>query len=152
MVTGVQTCALPIWGRYDGLVETLGGPATPAVGFALGVERLFLAIAAEADGTTAVQAREGVGVIALGEDAQRGAFGLTQKLRLAGLKCQMDLDGRSLKAQMRQADRSNFRYAVILGSTELANGTASVKDLASSDIPQREVPLAGLIDFFKNAN
>lgn len=61
----------------------------------------------------------------------------------------MDLDARSLKAQMRQADRSGARYVVILGSDELAKGAAAVKDLSVSDAPQAEVPLAGLVDFFK---
>lgn len=144
--------ALGAGGRYDGLVESLGGPATPAVGFAVGVERLFLAAAAEAAGSVPVEpARAGVALVALGEDALKGAFAIAHKLRLAGVVCQMDLDGRSLKAQLRQADKSGLRYAVILGSTELAKGAAAVKDLSVSDAPQREVPLTGLVDFFKTS-
>lgn len=147
--------ALGAGGRYDGLVQSLGGPSTPAVGFAVGVERLFLAAAAEA--AEALQAghapaeapRSGVTVAALGDDALRGAFTLTQELRLSGIVCQMDVDGRSLKAQMRQADRSRSRYAVILGSAELAKGAASVKDLSASDASQAEVPLAELKSFFQ---
>lgn len=161
--------ALGAGGRYDGLVKSLGGPVTPAVGFAVGVERLFLASAAEAEaeakaaaaaagagtaGATATGAvpadarRNGVAIVALGADALKGAFGIAHQLRLAGVVCEMDLDGRSLKAQLRQADRSRMRYAVILGSTELAKGAAAVKDLAASDAPQQEVPLAKLVDFF----
>jgi histidyl-tRNA synthetase len=144
--------ALGAGGRYDGLVQSLGGPATPAVGFAVGVERLFLAAAGEAAGAPPVEpARAGVALVALGDDALKGAFAIAHKLRLAGIVCQMDLDGRSLKAQLRQADKSGLRYAVILGSTELAKGAAAVKDLSVSDAPQREVPLAGLVDFFKTS-
>jgi histidyl-tRNA synthetase len=142
--------ALGAGGRYDGLVQTLGGPATPAVGFAVGIERLFLAAAAEMAGVTPeAPPRSGVAIAALGADALRGAFAIAHALRLAGITCHMDLDARSLKAQMRQADRSGARYAVILGSDELAKGAAAVKDLSVSDAPQAEVPLAGLVDFFK---
>lgn len=146
--------ALGAGGRYDGLVQSLGGPATPAVGFAVGVERLFMAAAAEASealqaGAAPAEApRSGVAIAALGDDALRGAFAIAHRLRLAGVVCQMDLDGRSLKAQMRQADRSRARYALVLGSNELAKGAAAVKDLSSSDAPQTEVPLGELVAFF----
>ncbi len=143
--------ALGAGGRYDGLVQSLGGPATPAVGFAVGVERLFLAAAAEAGTATAEEPRSGVAIVALGDEALRGAFKIAQELRLAGVICQMDLDGRSMKAQMRAADRSGSRYAVILGSDELAKGSAAVKDLSVSDAPQREVPLSGLVHFFQTS-
>lgn len=143
--------ALGAGGRYDGLVQSLGGPATPAVGFAVGVERLFLAAAAEAGEAKAEAPRAGVAIVALGDEALRGAFKIAQELRLAGVACQMDLDGRSMKAQMRAADKSGSRYAVILGSDELAKGSAGVKDLSAAEAQQRDVPLKELIKFFQTS-
>jgi histidyl-tRNA synthetase len=124
-------------GRYDGLAESLGGPPLPAIGFALGLERILLA-AEEVAVPSPIEAY----VVALGQDAARAALQLVTRLRSAGVGAEFDLSGRGLKGQMKDAARSGARWAVILGAEELATGTASVKDLASGE--QTRMPLEGL--------
>ena len=118
-------------GRYDGLVELLGGPATPAVGWAAGIERILLAME-----TPPEPARIDVFVVASEDRAK--AFGLVAELREAGLAADLDLAGRSFKGQMKQADRSGARHAVILEP----DGTAKLRDMTSGE--QREVDPAAL--------
>jgi len=113
-------------GRYDGLVELLGGPATPAVGWAAGIERILLAL------DTPPEPKPIDVYVVTGEDRAR-AFGLVGELREAGLAADLDLAGRSFKGQMKQADRSGARHAVILEP----DGTAKLRDMSSGD--QREV-------------
>jgi histidyl-tRNA synthetase len=117
-------------GRYDGLVEALGGPATPACGWAAGVERILLAL-----GQPEVSPR--VDVFVAAADDQRGrAFALVQELRGAGLRAELDLAGRSLKGQMKHADRLGAERTVILDE----DGAAEVRDMGSGE--QRELDLA----------
>lgn len=128
-------------GRYDRLVEDLGGPPTPGVGLALGVERIVLACDAEsvfAAGDGAVQ----VFVVDVTGGAQ--ATMLCDRLRSAGLSADRAFDRRSMKAQMKRADRSGARVALIVGPDELAAGSVSVRDLRSG-VPQRRVPLADAV-------
>lgn len=130
-------------GRYDGLVEMLGGQATPAVGFACGIERLILAVeAAEA----APPAEEGprILVVNLGSPARRRAVQVVDGLRRRGISCDMDYLGRSLKAQLKAADRMGARYALIIGDQELETGQAVLRDMAGS--AQETVPLADIVD------
>ena len=118
-------------GRYDGLVEELGGNPTPAVGFAAGLERVLLAL--EQQNLLPVQPPAAdVFLIALGDAAAKAAFPLLHELRHGGVRALMDYAGRSMKAQMKQANRSGARYAVILGEDELAAHTALVRDMAES--------------------
>lgn len=128
-------------GRYDGLVEAMGGPPTPAVGFALGVERLLLTLRQEGTGETAVPGPD-VFVAAAGEgDAVRtAALVLAAQLRREGLAAEADLAGRSLKAQMKHAARIGARFAAVVGEDELAWGGVVLRDLTTGD--QAEVPLA----------
>ncbi len=135
---GAQS-ALAAGGRYDGLAEAVGSKKpVPAVGYAAGVERLFLAL--EADGYELPAAPvPDVFVVALGGAAERAAFVLTQTLRQAGLAADFALGGRSMKAQMKAADRSGARRTVILGDDELAAGEAQLRDLDTGD--QRAVPI-----------
>lgn len=116
-------------GRYDGLVESLGGPATPAVGFGSGIERILLACEKESvwreeSSTSALD----VFVIELGGDGSE-ARDLCLALRREGFGADRAYGGRSVKAQMKQADRSGARYAVIVGDDERAAGTYTVRDL-----------------------
>lgn len=115
-------------GRYDGLVEALGGPATPGVGFALGVDRTLLACDDEG-----VFAPEPVELDAFVVDVTGGmqAAVVTAELRAAGLACDRGYDNRSMKAQMKLANRSGARHAVIIGDDELAAGSVVVKPLRS---------------------
>lgn len=129
-------------GRYDGLVEMCGGPPTPAVGFALGLERLLLALADQGKGALPRTPPVDVFVASLGEGARAQALTELFGLREAGLRAETDYLGRSLKAQMRAADRLGARAVVILGETELAQGRATVRWMESGE--QSEMPLATL--------
>jgi histidyl-tRNA synthetase len=124
-------------GRYDGLVEQLGGPPTPGIGFGSGIERMLLAL--DAEGVFAGPASS-LDVFVV--DATDGAIArdLAQELRTAGLRTDRAFDGRSLKSQMRAAGRSGARVAVIVGAQELAGGTATVRDLAraTQDVVPRD--------------
>lgn len=118
-------------GRYDGLVEELGGSPTPAVGFAVGLERVLLAL--EQQGLLpALAPAADVFLVALGHTASAAAFPLLHRLRRGGLRVLMDYAGRSMKAQMKQAGKAGVRYAVILGEDELARGEALVRDMKES--------------------
>jgi histidyl-tRNA synthetase len=117
-------------GRYDRLIELLGGPSTPANGWAAGIERILLAI-----GTGEDERPHDVFVAA--DDAQRErALALVTELRRAGLRADLDLAGRSMKGQMRQADRLSASHAVIID----AAGSAQLRDMRSGE--QREVEVA----------
>ncbi len=128
-------------GRYDGLVAQLGGKPAPACGFAMGVERL-LALLTE---MTAAPPATGpdVYVVNVGESAARFAVPVAETLRDAGLKAVLHCGGGSFKAQMKKADASGARYAVIIGDDEAAAGEASVKPLRVEG-EQRRVALAAL--------
>ncbi|MDR1519652.1 MAG: histidine--tRNA ligase [Planctomycetota bacterium] len=115
-------------GRYDGLVEELGGEATPAIGFALGVERILIAM--EAAGTCACSIPLQVFGATRGKAAHRAMAGLAARLRAAGLSADLDYQGRSLKAQLRLANRRNAMCCLILGDDELERGEITVKDMA----------------------
>jgi histidyl-tRNA synthetase len=114
-------------GRYDGLVAALGGPDTPAVGFALGVERILLALDAEGPGRVAVREVDVFVVDLTGGGAARD---LTARLRAAGVRADRAFDSRSLKAQLRAANRSGARLALVVGPEEAAAGRVALKDLA----------------------
>ncbi len=113
-------------GRYDGLVEALGGPATPGIGFALGVDRTLLACDDEG-----VFAPEAVELDAFVVDVTGGlqAVAITAELRAAGFAADRGYDNRSMKAQMKLANRSGARFAVIIGADELEAGTVVVKPM-----------------------
>ncbi len=115
-------------GRYDGLVEALGGPATPGIGFALGVDRTLIACDDEGVFAAAPPPLDAFVVdITGGEEA----LALTAELRAAGLAADRGYDNRSMKAQMKLANRSGAATAVIVGDDELAAGTVLVKPLRS---------------------
>jgi len=123
-------------GRYDGLVEQLGGQATPAAGFALGLERL--AELAALQQVAGVDQMPQVYVAPLGEGkvAQQGLV-LAEQLRDAGLRVELHCGGGSLKSQLKRADRSGARYALLLGESELAAAQVSVKNLRANEAQQQ---------------
>ncbi|HWW64590.1 MAG TPA: histidine--tRNA ligase [Sphingomonadaceae bacterium] len=123
-------------GRYDGLIEALGGPHTPAVGWAAGIERLAMLI----DAPTPESVR--VALVPLGEAAEAAAIGLLATLRGAGISADMAYKG-NMKRRMQKADAWGARFAVILGDEELGRGVVAVKDLAAGT--QAEVALDRLI-------
>lgn len=123
-------------GRYDRLVEEIGGPPTPAIGFALGMERLVALL--EGQGKKPKVAAPQVFIAALGAEAERLAFELLYRLRSGGICAERDYGNPSLKSQLRKANRSQARHVVILGDEELASGRATVKEMQSGE----QVPVA----------
>lgn len=126
-------------GRYDGLVEEIGGPSTPGIGFAIGLERLLLALEMQ-NLIPAPKAQKQVYIAALGEDAVAEGFKIQEELRGLGVLTDMDLQGRSLKGQMKQAGKLDSQFTVIIGSNELEKGAAAVKNMA--DGTQKDIPFA----------
>jgi histidyl-tRNA synthetase len=128
-------------GRYDGLSEELGGPPLPAIGWALGVDRTLLALAAE-EAIPKETPRVSVYVVPLGDLARARALPLATELRQAGVATDLVFGSRGLKGAMKAADRSGARYAVIVGERDIADGVAQLKDLVSGE--QHAVPLPDL--------
>jgi histidyl-tRNA synthetase len=120
-------------GRYDGLVEKLGGRATPAIGWAMGIERFVELF--EACGGTAPAADADVYIVTVGEGALIRGFALAESLRdkMPALRVEVNLGGGSFKSQLKRADRSGARYALVIGERELAEGRVGLKPLRSSD-------------------
>ncbi len=133
-------------GRYDGLIELLGGPKIPGIGFAMGIERLVLLLR---------QSRETAGtadeidlfLAGLGNDAGDFCFKLMHQLRINGLRVDMDLESKSLKSQMKQADRAGARAALIIGSDELQAGRAPLRDMTTGD--QDEIDLSKVGEYIQ---
>jgi histidyl-tRNA synthetase len=117
-------------GRYDGLVEQLGGPPTPGIGFGSGIERMLLAC--DAEGVFAAPASS-LDVFVVDTTDGRAARDITAELRAAGFRTDRAFDGRSMKAQMKAAGRSGAHVAVIVGEREAADETVTVRDLARSE-------------------
>jgi histidyl-tRNA synthetase len=126
-------------GRYDGLVEEMGGPSTPAVGWAAGIERLAMLL------PQAPAAPVGIAVIPVGDSAEAAGLEVLQALRGAGVRAEMAYRG-NLKRRLERANRIGARAAIILGESEIAAGIANVKDLTTG--AQTEVPLDGLVAHF----
>ncbi|HXX69439.1 MAG TPA: histidine--tRNA ligase [Polyangiaceae bacterium] len=130
-------------GRYDRLVADLGGPAVPAIGFAAGLERLLIAseLSAPASATDALIAPVGDAAIAPGLE-------LARRLRRFGIRCEIDSRGGSLKSQLRRANHLGARMVLILGDSELADGSVQVKDLEahSQERMPREPALRVVVD------
>ena len=120
-------------GRYDGLVEKLGGRATPAIGWAMGLERL-VALFAECGGN-APAGDAYVYIVAVGDTARQQAFALAEQLRdgIDGAIVELNLDGGSFKSQLKRADKSNAEFAVILGEEEVASQRVGLKPLRSNE-------------------
>jgi len=133
-------------GRYDGLVEELGGPPTPGIGFAAGLERIVLTMKAQEIAVPELPAPQ-VFVAYLGDEAKTRAVMLASELRAAGIGTLLAFGQRSLKAQMKQADRAGVRYTLILGEDELAAGEATVRDMAAGQ--QLRMKLAKLVEWLR---
>jgi histidyl-tRNA synthetase len=129
-------------GRYDGLAEDLGGPPTDGIGFALGVDRILLACDAEGVFPAPVATLDVYVVDLTGGAAARD---ITHDLRRSGLSADRRFGGGSMKAQMKSADRSGARFAVLVGEDELAAGEVTLRDLRG-DADQRRIPRGDLID------
>jgi histidyl-tRNA synthetase len=128
-------------GRYDGLVEQLGGPPTPGIGFGLGIERILLACDAEGVFPIPESMVDAFVVDLTGGEQARD---LTHVLRRAGVRADRAFDNRSLKSQMKSADRSGARLALIVGPDEAAAGLVTIRDLTTHD--QEQVATADVVD------
>jgi histidyl-tRNA synthetase len=133
-------------GRYDGLVELLGGKSTPAAGFAIGLERLAEICAAQ--DVMSPNASVQVYVAMLGEPAERLGLQLAERLRDHGLRVVCNSDGGALKNQLKRADRSGAVFAVVLGDDECRSGQAGVKNLRA-DEPQQQIAQEALAEHLR---
>jgi histidyl-tRNA synthetase len=133
-------------GRYDGLSEDIGGPSLPGIGFAVGLDRIVLAVESER-GAAAHGAATGCQVfgVPLGEDAHADVLTLVTKLRRAGVRADMAFGSRGLKGAMKAADRSGARFAAIIGAEERNAGTVRLRDLENGD--QQDVAATSATDW-----
>lgn len=124
-------------GRYDGMIEELGGPSTPAIGFAMGLERILLATEDTRDPVPPL-----CFVAPIGERAQNDALVIGRELRQRGIRAEVDLRGNSLKSMLRRADSMGARWAVVFGDAEIDKGAVQLKNLAAheqADLPRGEL-------------
>ncbi|MBT8359968.1 MAG: ATP phosphoribosyltransferase regulatory subunit, partial [Deltaproteobacteria bacterium] len=119
-------------GRYDGLIEALGGGKTPGIGFALGLERLVLLLKL-GDDRPAKETTIDLFIAGLGEAASDYCFKLMHELRSSGIRVDMDLDIKSLKSQMKQADKAGAAHVLIIGEQELEANKAILRDMATKE-------------------
>ena len=119
-------------GRYDYLAEEIGGTSTPGIGFALGMDRIIIALDAQ-NVTVPTSAPVDVYLSVLGDAAMPVALRLAQELRESGVKTDLEFKGRGLRAQMRTANKLNARYVVMIGEDEINNAAATVRDMESGD-------------------
>ena len=124
--------ALAGGGRYDLLVEEIGGKPTPAVGFAAGMERLLIACE-ELNVSLAKKSTLDIYIVSLGEDARIWALSILQELRSQGLSASMDYTGKSMKAQMKEANRERSRFTLIVGENEIGTGTFILRNMTESN-------------------
>ena len=119
-------------GRYNGLLELLDGPKETGIGFALSIERLLLAL--EAEGIE-IEEEDSIDlfIATMGEEADRLSVQLINQLRMAGISCDKDYLQRKLKGQMKQADRLNARYTIVLGENELEKQEVEVKNMETGE-------------------
>lgn len=133
-------------GRYDGLMELEGGKPTPGIGFAVGFERTILAL--EAEGVNLAGDEPGCVYVATTQpDVRATVFSVTLALRRAGIRTEADYQGRSLKAQFKQADKHRASLCIIIGPEEVASQTATVRDMATHE--QTSVTMDALVDTVK---
>lgn len=133
-------------GRYNGLVEELGGPATPGIGFGMGIERLLMALEAE-NVEIPIEDELDCFVVSLGDETKKEAVRLVHELRHNGIQVDQDYQGRKIKAQFKAADRYKAKYVLVLGEEELQKNVINVKEMATGE--QVEVPLDSLTNILK---
>jgi len=128
-------------GRYNGLVSSLGGPEVAGIGFGVGFERLIDCLPRESANKFNIE----VFIAALGEQAQKIAFGLTNELRRAGISAEMDYADKSLKSQLKRADKLNSSFTLIFGDKEIEDKQILLRNMTTKD--QQKIPL----DFLMNS-
>ncbi|WP_047979691.1 histidine--tRNA ligase [Ornithinibacillus contaminans] len=133
-------------GRYNGLVEELGGPDTPGIGFGMGIERLLMALAAE-NIEIPVEDELDCYFISVGDETKKEAVRIVHELRWNGIQVDQDYQGRKMKAQFKAADRYKAKYVLVLGEDELEKQVINVKEMGTGE--QVEVPLDKLVNTLK---
>lgn len=136
-------------GRYDGLVETCGGPPTPGIGFALGMERLLLEMESQGLHIPERQPMD-IYIGSIGKNASAFAQQLVFRLRKEGICAESDVLGRSVKSQMKYADKMGFSYIVVIGDNEIETGKAVLKNMKTGE--QKDVSLESILDRLKNCS
>ncbi len=127
-------------GRYDDLVAELGGPTVPAFGFACGIERLMMTLENKEETQTSCD----LFIAALGDKAQAFSYGLINKLRVQGVRSEIDYDNRPLKTQLKKADRMNSRYVLMIGDDELSKGEALLRNMTTKE--QKSVAFGDILE------
>ena len=133
-------------GRYDGLIESLGGGKIPGIGFAAGIERIVLLLQ-QNERFKASDARIDLFLAGLGDEASRWCYKIIQELRSQGYRADMDLEAKSLKSQMKQADKAGARYVFIVGDQELEKGSAVLRDMATKEQAELRMDAGVLADY-----
>lgn len=141
MVTGLlgSQSAVAAGGRYDGLISQLGGPAIPGIGFAMGLERIALLLGSQEFATT-----PDLFIATMGGGERDVAFRLMDGLLKSGVRVEMDYEGKSLKSQMRRADKLKAQFSVVIGEDEVASGRASFKRMADGLLTESALTVAGI--------
>lgn len=141
MVTGLlgSQSAVAAGGRYDGLISQLGGPAIPGIGFAMGLERVALLLDSQEFTST-----PDLFIATMGGGERDVAFRLMDSLLKSGVRTEMDYDGKSLKSQMRRADKLKARFSVVIGENEVTSGRASFKRMADGLQSDAALTVAGI--------
>lgn len=134
-------------GRYNGLVEDLGGPDSPGIGFAMSIERLFLALEAEGQKFVNIDTLD-LYIVSMGEAAKDKAFSFISQLRNQNISAEMDYSDRKVKTQMKSADRLNAKFVVVIGDTELESGMVKLKNLSNGS--QVEMSFDDIITKFED--
>ena len=130
-------------GRYDGLIGQMGGPKTPSLGFAMGIERLMMVLSAQNAELPKAPTCD-LFIATLGEHAILKASALCRELRDEGYKVQTDICGRGLKAQMKYADKIGAKFSLVLGDNEVESGKATLKNMSNS--AEKEIALAEIVE------
>lgn len=131
-------------GRYNGLVEEIGGPDVPGIGFALSIERLLLALEAEGVGLDVEDSLD-IYVVAMGDEAKLKSVELLSSFRAKGISAEMDYVDRKMKAQMKSADRLGAKFVIVIGETELEEGSVHVKEMTTGN--QEKIPFHDLVNY-----
>ena len=133
-------------GRYDGMIEELGGPSTPAVGFAIGEERL-LNVFDENNQGKVFENNLDLFIVTIGEKANNYAIKLLREIRNAGFRAEKDIMERSTKAQFKYSDKKNAKYTITIGDTEVESNTVKIKNMATGT--EEEVKIDEIINYIK---
>ena len=132
-------------GRYDGLIEELGGKSAPAVGFAAGIERLLMVM--EQSGVEIPMPKSPTVYFAgMDKESRKQCFTLCAKLRAAGVSAEIDQMERSVKAQFKYADKLGVKYVAVIGESELADGAMNVKNMATGE--SEKVAFSAAVEYF----